>query len=233
MFPSQASPKRNKKRKDERKQMRYVSKYSIPCLQSGSKPHLESVRIQVSLGREYDQFGVFLENQAMICFLSCSQSASQQNQAVYCLDSLSIQKTLYPAPTVFLQYQPIKPPSPLISPPTTPRDSAAGSHSSGMNLSRLEHSAKGHYPGLHVCWAAVLSNSTRCCCDHQVTCEGRVSICTSSLSSLLPHLHPSEALSLGDGERNSRSWATLLKRKKKELHVRIQLTVGEVFGIPR
>lgn len=116
MFPSQASPKRNKKRKDERKQMRYVSKYSIPCLQSGSKPHLESVRIQVSLGREYDQFGVFLENQAMICFLSCSQSASQQNQAVYCWDSLSIQKTLYPAPTVFLQYQPIKPPSPLIPP---------------------------------------------------------------------------------------------------------------------
>lgn len=51
-----------------------------------------------------------------------------------------------------------------------------------MNLSRLEHSAKGHYPGLHVCWAAVLSNSTRCCCDHQVTCEGRVSICTPPFS---------------------------------------------------
>lgn len=51
-------------------------------------------------------------------------------------------------------------------------DFAAGSHSSGMNLSRLEHSAKGHYPGLHVCWAAVLSNSTSCC-------EGRVNICTS------------------------------------------------------
>lgn len=57
-------------------------------------------------------------------------------------------------------------------------DSAAGSNSSGMNLSRLEHSAKGHYPGLHVCWAAVLSNSTRCRCDHWVTCEGRVSSCT-------------------------------------------------------
>lgn len=40
-----------------------------------------------------------------------------------------------------------------------------------MNSSRLVHSAKGHYPRLHVCWAAVLSNSTRCCCDHEVTCE--------------------------------------------------------------
>lgn len=84
-----------------------------------------------------------------------------------------------------------QPPSKPLIPSLSLWDSAAGSHSSGMNLSRLEHSAKGHYPGLHVCWAAVLSNSTRCCCDHEVTCECRVSICTSSFSSLLLHLHQS------------------------------------------
>lgn len=59
-------------------------------------------------------------------------------------------------------------------------DTAAGSHSFGMNLSRLKHSAKGHYPGLHVCRVAELSNSTRCCCDHRVTCEGMASICRTS-----------------------------------------------------
>jgi len=73
-------------------------------------------------------------------------------------------------------------------------DSATGSHSSGTNLSRLEHSAKGHYPGLHVCWAAVLSNSTRCRCDHWVTCKGKGSSCTSSFSSLLSNLHPFKSL---------------------------------------
>lgn len=78
--------------------------------------------------------------------------------------------------------------------------SESGSHSSGMNLSRLEHSAKGHYPGLHVCWAAVLSNSTRCCCDRWVTCEVRVSSCTFSLCSFLSCLRPSETLSLENRE---------------------------------
>lgn len=57
-----------------------------------------------------------------------------------------------------------------------------------MNLSRLEHSAKGHYPGLHVCWAAVLSNSTRCCCDHWVTCEDGVAAALSTLCCQSPVL---------------------------------------------
>lgn len=95
---------------------------------------------------------------------------------------------------------------PYPSYPLSRWDSAAGSHSSGMNLSRLEHSVKGHYPGLHVCWAAVLSNSTRCCCDHWVTCKGKICICTSSFCSLLLHLHPSETLSLEDRERDGWSW---------------------------
>lgn len=117
-----------------------------------------------------------------------------KNQAVYCWGSLSFQKTLLPAPTVYFSTNQSTP-KPLIS---SPRDSAAGSHSSGMNLSRLEHSAKGHYPGLHVCWAAVLSNSTRCCCDHWVTCEGRASSCTSWFRPLLSHLRPPETLTLRD-----------------------------------
>lgn len=90
--------------------------------------------------------------------------------------------------------------------------SLSGSHSSGMNLSRLEHSAKGHYPGLHVCWAAVLSNSTRCCCDHWVTCEGRVSSCTSSYSSLLSNLYPSETLSSEESRRDKWSWSVIKER---------------------
>lgn len=122
-----------------------------------------------------------------------SHAVSQQNQAVYCWASLSIEKTLSPAPTVFFSTNQSTS-KPLISSlPLSLRDAAAGSHSSGMNLSRLEHSAKGHYPGLHVCWAAVLSNSTRCCCDHGVTCEG---ICISHPSSLLTHLRPPERLSV-------------------------------------
>lgn len=99
-------------------------------------------------------------------------AASQQIQAVCCWASLSILKTLFPAPTVFFSTNQsglkVPLPFPLILPLW---DFTAGSHSSGMNLSRLVHSAKGHYPRLHVCWAAVLSNSTRCCCDHEVTCE--------------------------------------------------------------
>lgn len=93
-----------------------------------------------------------------------------------------MERTLFPAPTVFFstdQSAPEqRPPSLWVF--------TAGSHSSGMNLSRLEHSAKGHYPGLHVCWAAVLSNSTRCCCDDWVTCEGRVSICTAQPALVTP-----------------------------------------------
>ena len=107
-----------------------------------------------------------------------------------------------PQPQQFLFSTNQSAPPPSIPPPPPPHththsspssplalwDSAVGSHSSGMNLSRLEHSAKGHYPGLHVCWAAVLSYSTRCCCDHWVTCDGRVSSCNSSFNSLLLHL---------------------------------------------
>lgn len=89
-----------------------------------------------------------------------------------------------PSPNSFLSVPTNQPGAPHL---LSPWDFAAGSHSSGMNLSRLEHSAKGHYPGLHVCWVVVLSNSTRCCCDHWVTCEGRVSSCTSSFRSLLSH----------------------------------------------
>lgn len=103
-------------------------------------------------------------------------AASQQIQAVCCWASLSILKTLFPTPTVFFSTNQsgLKPlsPSPLIL-------FTAGSHSSGMNSSRLVHSAKGHYPRLHVCWAAVLSNSTRCCCGHEVTCENMALICVS------------------------------------------------------
>lgn len=107
-------------------------------------------------------------------------AARQQSQAVCCWASLSILKTLFPAPTVFFRTNQsgIKSLSP--SPRALSlRDFTAGSHSSGMNLSRLVHSAKGHYPRLHVCWVAVLSNSTRCCCDHEVTCEDVVLLCTS------------------------------------------------------
>lgn len=107
-------------------------------------------------------------------------AASQQIQAVCCWASLSILKTLFPAPTIFFSTNQ----SGLKSLCPSPRilshwDFTAGSHSSGMNSSRLVHSAKGHYPRLHVCWAAVLSNSTRCCCGHEVTCEDMVLICAS------------------------------------------------------
>lgn len=123
-------------------------------------------------------------------------SVSQQNQAVYSYVSLSILKTLFSGQQLSLI--PTNQTQALFSSPSlffSPWDSAAGSHSSGMNLPRLEYSAKGHYPGLHVCWAAVLSNSTRCRCDHWVTCEGKGSSCTSSLSYLLSNLFPSEILS--------------------------------------
>lgn len=123
-------------------------------------------------------------------------SVGQQNKAVYSWVSLSISKTLFPAHTVFFNTNQSNPspsshlPLPLsCSLPETP---LLEYHSSGMNLPRLEHSAKGHYPGLHVCWAAVLSNSTRCCCDQWVTCKGKDSSCTSSLCSLLSNLIPSE-----------------------------------------
>lgn len=107
-------------------------------------------------------------------------AARPQIQAICCWASLSILKTLFPAPTVFFRTnqsgQTSLFPSPLIR---LHWDFTAGSHSSGMNSSRLVHSAKGHYPRLHVCWAAVLSNSTRCCCGHEVTCEDLALNCAS------------------------------------------------------
>lgn len=106
---------------------------------------------------------------------------SQQNQVVYSWGSLSILKTLFPASPIFFNTNS----KPLIS---SLWHSTAGFHSSGMNLSRLEHSAKGHYPGLHVCWAAVLSNSTRCRCDHWVTCEDGVAAALPTLYSQNPVL---------------------------------------------
>lgn len=112
------------------------------------------------------------KNQALLCFLSRSHFTSQQNQAVYPsfiihLEDHQLFKAAHSS-SLALTNQRLWPHR---FPPPLPWYSTAGSHSRGLNLSRLEHSAKGHYPGLHVCWAAVLSNSTRCCCDHWVTCK--------------------------------------------------------------
>lgn len=129
-----------------------------------------SVRIQVSQGRIRLVWSLLekkkKKNRQWSAF---SHAVSQQNQAVYSgLHYLARRPSSQPQQFALLPTNHPQAPHLL-----SPRDSAAGSHSSGMNLSRLEHSAKGHYPGLHVCWVAVLSNSTRCCCDHWVTCEGR------------------------------------------------------------
>lgn len=166
-------------------------------LQFGWKPHFKSVGIQVREGNMISLECSWKTRQRSASSRAVSQPVNKIKLFTVGLHYPS--RRLSSQPQQFSLVPTNQPPSP--SSPLSLWDSAAGSHSSGMNLSRLEHSAKGHYPGLHVCWAVVLSNSTRCCCDHWVTCEGRVSICPSSFSSILSHLHPSDCLSLEDRRR--------------------------------
>lgn len=156
----------------------------------GLKPHSKSVVIQVSRQRR----SVISMEGSWKTSNDLSQSVSQ-SAAVASMALLFIPGTLFLGPTVFFSLLAPTNQQPFNSLPSTLCDTtaaaaaAAGSHSLGINLSRLEHSAKGHYPGLHVCWAAVFSNSTRCCCDQRVTCEGGVSICTLPLPNT-PSLDP-------------------------------------------